>query len=77
LSGTSGLLTRLESAGLISRRHDVTVGDRRAVKVELTPRGEESVLVQLEAFARHAPQIIDALRLTWRGKVTRRVGATA
>jgi DNA-binding MarR family transcriptional regulator len=67
LSGTSGLLTRLESAGLITRRHDVTVGDRRAVKVELTPRGEESVLVQLDTFARHAPRIIAALRLTWRG----------
>jgi DNA-binding MarR family transcriptional regulator len=67
LSGTSGVLTRLESAGLITRRHDVTAGDRRAVKLELTPRGEESVLVQLETFIHHAPELVAALRLTWRG----------
>ena len=67
LSGTSGVLTRLESAGLITRRHDVTAGDRRVVKLELTPRGEESVLVQLETFINHAPVLVSALRLTWRG----------
>jgi DNA-binding MarR family transcriptional regulator len=67
LSGTSGVLTRLESAGLITRRHDVTTGDRRAVKLELTPRGEESVRVQLETFIEHAPEVVAALRLTWRG----------
>ena len=67
LSGTSGVLTRLESAGLITRRHDVTAGDRRAVKLELTPRGEDSVLVQLETFINHAPVLVSALRLTWRG----------
>lgn len=66
LSGTSGVLTRLESAGLITRRHDVTAGDRRAVKLELTPRGEEAVRVQLETFAQHAPEVVAALRLTWR-----------
>lgn len=67
LSGTSGLLTRLEEAGLITRRHDATAGDRRAVKLELTPHGEEAVLVQLNTFAQHAPQLAAALRLTWRG----------
>lgn len=66
LSGTSGLLTRLEAAGLITRRHDATAGDRRAVKLELTPRGEEAALVQLETFARHAPEVVAALRPTWR-----------
>jgi DNA-binding MarR family transcriptional regulator len=67
LSGTSGLLTRLEEAGLITRRHDAIAGDRRAVKLELTARGEEAALVQLSTFARHAPSLAAALRLTWRG----------
>jgi DNA-binding MarR family transcriptional regulator len=67
LSGTSGVLTRLESAELITRRHDVTAGDRRAVKLELTPRGEEAVLVELGTFINHAPDVVAALRLTWRG----------
>jgi DNA-binding MarR family transcriptional regulator len=65
LSGTSGVLTRLESAGLITRRHDVTAGDRRAVKLELTARGEESVLVELDTFVNHAPDVFAALQLTW------------
>lgn len=67
LSGTSGLLTRLEDAGLITRRHDAMAGDRRAVKLELTARGEEAALLQLDTFARHAPSLAAALRLTWRG----------
>ena len=67
LSGTSGLLGRLEEAGLITRRHDAIEGDRRAVKLELTARGEEAVLLQLSTFARHAPSLAAALRLTWRG----------
>lgn len=66
LSGTSGLLTRLEAAGLITRRHDAIVGDRRAVKLELTGRGEEAVLVVLSVFARHAASLGDALSLTLR-----------
>jgi DNA-binding MarR family transcriptional regulator len=67
LSGTSGLLTRLEETGLITRRHDAIEGDRRAVKLELTERGEEAALVQLSTFARHARSLAAALRLTWRG----------
>jgi DNA-binding MarR family transcriptional regulator len=67
LSGTSALLTRLESAGLITRRHDAIAGDRRAVQLELTLRGEEAVGVQLDTFARHAPELAGALRLTWPG----------
>lgn len=66
MSGTSGLLTRLESAGLITRRHDAISDDRRAVVLRLTPRGEEAVLVQLDTFARHVPNLGAALLLTWR-----------
>lgn len=67
MGGTSRLLSRLEEAGLITRRHDATEGDRRAVRLELTPRGEEAVHVQLTTFAKHAPQLAAALRQTWRG----------
>lgn len=65
LSGASALLTRLEAAGLITRRHDAIAGDRRAVKLELTPLGEEAVGVQLDTFARHVSELAAALRLTW------------
>lgn len=65
-SGTSGVLTRLDNAGLISRRHDLTPGDRRAVVVELTPRGLEAADWQVEVFSRHADAFAQALTLTWR-----------
>jgi DNA-binding MarR family transcriptional regulator len=65
-SGTSGLLSRLEHQGLITRRHDLTPGDRRAVVVELTPRGEEAADTALGVFARHADAVANALALTWR-----------
>jgi DNA-binding MarR family transcriptional regulator len=63
-SGTSGVLTRLERVGLLTRRHDVTAGDRRAVLVELTPRGQRAADVQLDAFERHVPVLVPALMLT-------------
>jgi DNA-binding MarR family transcriptional regulator len=62
-SGTSGVLTRLERVGLLTRRHDVTSGDRRAVLVELTPRGQRAADVQLDAFERHVPDLVPALLL--------------
>lgn len=64
-SGTSGVLARLERAGLVSRRHDLVPGDRRAVVVTLTPRGELAVSQELQVFARHAPDLARALSLTW------------
>lgn len=65
-SGTSGVLTRLDRAGLISRKHDLTPGDRRAVVVELTPRGKEAADLQVDVFSRHADALGQALTLTWR-----------
>lgn len=62
-SGVSGLLNRLDAAGLITRRHDTTPGDRRAVKVGLTPKGVAAVDVQLDTFPRHASALATALRL--------------
>jgi DNA-binding MarR family transcriptional regulator len=64
-SGTSGVLSRLEGAGLITRRHDLTPGDRRAVVVELTPRGQRAMDDIIDVFARHVPPITRALSLAW------------
>ena len=64
-SGTSGVLTRLERAGLITRRHDLTPGDRRAVVVELTPHGQQAAGLLLDVFARHAEALTRALALAW------------
>jgi DNA-binding MarR family transcriptional regulator len=64
-SGTSGMLARLERAGLLTRRHDLIPGDRRAVVVELTARGLDAADRQLDAFARHATALQRALALTW------------
>jgi DNA-binding MarR family transcriptional regulator len=61
-SGTSGVLTRLEQAGLITRRHDLTPGDRRAVVVELTARGQQAMAEMLTIFKRHVPAMLQALR---------------
>ena len=64
-SATSAVLSRLERGGLITRRHDITPGDRRAVVVELTRRGEQAIGAELAVFARHVPQLTRALGLTW------------
>ncbi len=68
LSGTSGVLERLERVGLIERRHDPALGDRRAVYVVLTDGGEEAIAAALEVFERCAPDLVRALRLTWRSE---------
>lgn len=62
--GTSGVLTRLGSAGLITRRHDLTPGDRRGVVVALTPLGQQAVDIQLDLLVAHAAAMSDALRPT-------------
>lgn len=60
-AGISGLLDRLEGAGLVTRRHDLVPGDRRAVLVELTDRGRDAVGLQLTLLAKHAPTLMAAL----------------
>ena len=40
-SGASGLVNRLVDLGLVSRSHDPSIADRRAVVLELTERGAE------------------------------------
>lgn len=69
LSGTSGMLTRLERAGLLTRRHDLVPGDRRAVVVALTALGQDAAERQLDAFARHAVELQQALALTWSARL--------
>lgn len=63
-AGISGLLDRLEDAGVISRSHDLVPGDRRAVLVDLTGRGRDAMDAQLAVFVRHAPALISALGAT-------------
>lgn len=62
--GVSGLLTRMEAEGLVVRGHDHVPGDRRAVTVVLTDRGREAAAVQLDVFARHAPDVFRAMAAT-------------
>ena len=40
-SGATGLVNRLVNLGLVSRSHDPSIADRRAVVLELTERGAE------------------------------------
>lgn len=71
-SGTSVLLDRLESAGLIHRNRPET-GDRRAVVVRLTDRGERVCELTTESLARHKDLFRRALESLLRVRV--RAGA--
>lgn len=65
-SGASGALNRLEAQNLILRRHDQISGDRRAVSIRLSPRGEQAVGIMTDVFTGHAEAIAAALAATWR-----------
>jgi DNA-binding MarR family transcriptional regulator len=56
-SGISALLDRLDAAGLVLRRHDVTPEDRRAVVVQLTERGTDVARALLEVLQRHSHEV--------------------
>jgi DNA-binding MarR family transcriptional regulator len=60
-SGTSTLLDRLESIGLIQRRQGPDVGDRRAVVVSFTPKGAKLAEASLDVLERHAEDVAGAL----------------
>ena len=65
ISGTTDLLDRLASRGLVTRgHHDPT--DRRAVVARLTADGERVVDALADVFARHSTAIATALALTLR-----------
>ena len=58
--GTTLLLRRLESAGLVRRHRPDHAPDRRAVLVACTRRGDEAVAAILRVFDRHTGRMADA-----------------
>ncbi|MDH4142508.1 MAG: MarR family transcriptional regulator [Chloroflexota bacterium] len=60
--GTTNLLDRLARLELIERSHDLVEGDRRAVVVQLAPRGQEVVVTVATVFSKHAGAILSTLR---------------
>lgn len=63
--GISQLVDRLEAENLVRRTHP-SGGDRRAVFISLTDRGDETAAVMLDALDAHAPTIREALELVTR-----------
>lgn len=61
-SGTSTLLDRLESLGLVHRTQGADAGDRRAVLVTFTAKGARSAEAALDVLERHAEGLADAMR---------------
>ncbi len=61
-SGTSTLLDRLESLGLVQRTQGPDAGgDRRAVLVSFTPDGAKAAEEALDVFSMHAEALADAM----------------
>ncbi|HEY3337330.1 MAG TPA: MarR family transcriptional regulator [Propionicimonas sp.] len=60
-SGTSTLLDRLESLGLVHRTHGTEAGDRRAVLVRFTPKGAKAADASLDVLERHAAELAGAM----------------
>lgn len=63
-AGTTSLLERLETAGLLVREPGALDSDRRAVLVHLTPRGRRAARTLLGTFQQHQDSLVDLLRLT-------------
>lgn len=59
--GTTNLLDRLARLELIERSHDLVEGDRRAVVVQLAPRGQEVVEIVATVFSEHAGAVLSML----------------
>jgi DNA-binding MarR family transcriptional regulator len=55
----TGVLDRLERAGHISRLRDL--GDRRAVRLELTPTGRELVSGMSKSIQRHVADVLSGI----------------
>jgi len=68
-SGVSALLDRMEDAGLMARSHQQGEGDRKAVRVTLTPRGTEAAGLRRAALSRHSDRVLAALAQTLRVRV--------
>lgn len=67
-SGTTGVLDRLESAGLVKRGPDPHFGDRRAVVVSLTPLGEEAMSTMVMVMERHQSSVAEAFAAVVSGR---------
>ncbi len=63
-SGMSGVLTRLEDAGLISRVNEQGADDHRAVNVTLTASGRAAAEAMVAVCRQHAHALAAALALT-------------
>lgn len=59
--GVNAVIERLESAGLVGRVPSAHLGDRRAVLVDLTPRGLDASMVVLDVLERHARDLGEAV----------------
>jgi DNA-binding MarR family transcriptional regulator len=62
--GVSGLLERLEGAGLVTREFGLVPGDRRGVVVRLTDKGREGMLVVIEMVADPIDDLLNAVAAT-------------
>ncbi|WP_327147460.1 MarR family winged helix-turn-helix transcriptional regulator [Nocardia sp. NBC_01329] len=58
-AGTTRLIDRLETKGMLRRHRDTT--DRRAVILELTDSGQRSIPALVPAFGRSAADLFDGL----------------
>ena len=63
-AGTTGVLDRLERAGLVRRDASGVAGDGRGILVSLTPRGEAAVTAVLAVFGQHVDAILDSVSVT-------------
>jgi DNA-binding MarR family transcriptional regulator len=68
-SGVSALLDRMGDAGLTVRTHQPGEGDRKAVRVTLTPHGAGAARLRREALSRHSDRVLNALAQTLRVQI--------
>lgn len=68
----TGALDRLERAGYVSRRRDL--GDRRAVRLELTESGQRLVAAMSSSVAGHVAEVLKGVCETTRTELQRDLG---
>ena len=68
----TGVLDRLERAGHVSRRRDL--GDRRAVRLELTDSGRRLVDDMSETLRKHVEQVLNGLNAQTRDHLRQDLG---
>ncbi len=59
--GTTYLVDQLDAAGLVERRHGAIPGDRRAVVIQLTPRGRDACARFADVLIGHADDLVEML----------------